>query len=283
VAQIRDMTAADLDSVGAVTEAGGFGNRRAFFELILSLGSGRPVVAVEDGRIVGTGLGAIHGEVGWVGVIFVTPDLRGRGLGTALTEAVCARLQSAGCVSLVLVATDLGRPIYEKLGFRVQTRYHMMSGAPLAEAPVPPRGASLRPIVGADIDAIGALDRRATGEQRLPLIRAFAPSGWLLESTAGAADGATSLRGFVLPTMRGNAAVVAPDPQDAVCLLDLHRHLVPSDGHAWAGLVTEHEAGRQLLADRGWYAWRTFPRMIRGPEPEWRPSMIWGQFNHAMG
>jgi len=28
---------------------------------------------------------------------------------------------------------------------------------------------------------------------------------------------------------------------------------------------------------------KVVPRMIRGPEPAWRPDTIWGQFNHAMG
>ena len=275
---IRAMTASDLDEVAAVTEAGGFGNRRDFFRMTLSLGDCRPLLAVENGRIVGTGLGSIHGQVGWVGVIFVVPVLRGRGLGRALTEAVCSDLESAGCASLVLVATDLGRPVYEKLGFRVQTEYHMISGNPLPDAPVPPSGAVLRLIGSTDIDAVAALDREATGEDRRPLIEYFASSGWLIE---GAIEG--NLRGFLLPTVRGNGAVVAPDPEDALCLLDLHRHLVPRDAHAWAGLVTEHESGRQLLVDHGWFAWRTFPRMVRGRDPEWQPSSIWGQFNHAMG
>lgn len=277
MAAIRAMTAADLDEVAAVTEAGGFGNRRDFFRMTLALGDCRPLVAVERGRIVGTGLGSIRGQTGWIGVIFVVPELRGRGLGTALTEAVSADLESAGCVSAVLVATDLGRPVYDKLGFRVQTEYHMISGDPLPDAPVPPPGRRLRSIARSDLKGIVGLDRMATGEDRRSLIEYFASSGWLIEGPEG------GLRGFLMPTVRGNGAVIAPDPEDALCLLDLHRHLAPRDGHAWAGLVTEHEAGRQLLVDRGWYAWRTFPRMVRGRDPEWQPAMIWGQFNHAMG
>ena len=101
---------------------------------------------------------------------------------------------------------------------------------------------------------------------------------------AGAGDaGGANLRGHLLPTHRGNGSVVAARPEDAVYLLDLHRQLIPRDGRAWAGLLAENEAGRRLLADRGWFEWRTFPRMVRGPEPDWRPDIIWGQFNHAMG
>lgn len=277
--QIREMTGGDLDAVGDVTAAGNFGDRREFFRLAVALSSCRPIVAMSDGHPIGTGLGSIHGDVGWVGVIFVTPELRGRGIGRALTEAVCEILESAGCRSLVLVATDLGRPVYERLGFREQTRYHMHPGEPLGEPPSAPPGTSLRPITPADLDAVAALDRRVAGEERRPLIEAYASDGWLLSDD----DAAAGLRGYLLPTHRGNAALIAPRPEDALCLIDLHRHLTPKDARAWTGLLTDNEQGRRLLAERGSMEWRTFPRMVRGSEPEWKPEMIWGQFNHAMG
>jgi len=285
--EIREMTSDDVDAVGDATAAGGFGDRREFFRMAIELPDCRPILAVSEGRPIGTGLGAIHGDVGWIGVIFVAPELRGRGIGRALTVAVCDILQGAGCRSLVLVATDLGRPVYDRLGFREQTRYHMHPADPLDSTPVPPPGANLRPIRTTDIDAIAVLDRHVSGEDRRPLIERFAASGWLLEDEpdAGMAAraGEPSLRGYLLPTHRGNAALIAPRPEDAMCLLDLHRHLVPQGGTAWAGLLTENEAGRRLLAERGRTEWRTFPRMVRGSEPEWRPAAIWGQFNHAMG
>lgn len=273
--EIRAMTPADVDEVGEVTLAGGFGDRRAFFGAIVAMVQCRPLVATLDGRLIGTALGSIHGDVGWVGVVFVVPELRRQGIGRALTEAVCDILDGAGCHSLVLVATELGRPMYERLGFRERTRYHMFAGDPLAEAPSPPPGASLRPIRPSDLDAIEAIDREATGEQRRPLIEAYASRGWLIEDER--------LRGFVLPTTRGNGALIAQRPEDAVCLLDMHRHLAPQDGRVWAGLPTENEAGIRFLAERGWFEWRSFPRLLRGPEPSWRPDTIWGQFNHAMG
>jgi GNAT superfamily N-acetyltransferase len=275
--EIRGMTPADLDAVSETTLAGGFGDRREFFRMAMAVPDCRPVVAVLGTRIVGTGLAAIHGSAGWVGVIFVVPELRGHGLGRALTEAACTLLETAGCASLVLVATELGRPVYDRLGFREQTRYHMFGAEPLGTAPTPPAGSTLRPVRPNDIDALATLDRLATGEDRRPLVERYADGGWLIESD-GRLHG-----GFLLPTVRGNAALIASRPEDAACLLDLHRHLTPAGGRAWAGLLSENEAGRRLLAELGWTEWKSFPRMVRGPEPEWQPSMIWGQFNHAMG
>ena len=284
MAVLRAMSPDDLDAVGRETVAGGFGNRRAFFETVLSRPDCRPMVATDADRIVATGVGAIHGPAGWIGVIFVPPDMRGRGLGTAITVAVCDKLRAEGCESLVLVATDLGRPVYEKLGFRVSSEYHMSSGQTTDQDPELPPGAVLRRVGAADLGRIADLDRLATGEDRRGLIETFAGSGWLLEDERPNGPGAEPrLRGHLLPTSRGNAALVAADPADAVCLLDLHRRLGPEGGHVWAGLLTENAAGRELLAARGWYAWRTFPRMVLGPDPDVRPEMIWAQFNHAEG
>jgi predicted N-acetyltransferase YhbS len=274
--EIRAMIPADLDVVSETTLSGGFGDRREFFSAAILLSSARPIVAVLGARIVGTGLATIHGPAGWVGVIFVVPELRRRGIGTELTRAACSILEAAGCESLVLVATDLGRPTYDRLGFREQTRYHMFGAEPLSAAPTPPPGTLLKPVQPADLDALFALDRRATGEDRRPLIERYAANGWLL-------DRGGAVAGFLLPTVRGNSALVAPESRDAACLLDLHRHLTPAGGRAWAGLLSENETGRRSLAEMGWLEWRSFPRMVRGPDLDWQPSLIWGQFNHAMG
>src|SRR5437667_357273 len=68
---------------------------------------------------VGPGLGLAHGPVGWVGTIFVAPELRRSGLGGALTRAVDDELEARGCRTVVLIATSMGRPVYEREGFGV--------------------------------------------------------------------------------------------------------------------------------------------------------------------
>jgi len=82
--EIREMTSKDVDAVGDVTAAGGFGDRRELFRMAIEMTDCRPILAVSEDRPIGTGLGAIHGDAGWVGVIFVAPELRGRGIGRPL-------------------------------------------------------------------------------------------------------------------------------------------------------------------------------------------------------
>jgi hypothetical protein len=55
------------------------------------------------------------------------------------------------------------------------------------------------------------------------------------------------------------------------------------DKRVRAGLLADNESGLERLTADGWTdAWQA-PRMIRGPMPDWNPSSIWGQFDHAVG
>jgi len=49
--------------------------------------------------------------------VYTEPDWRRRGLGTLLMKEIIAWSQGAGIDSLVLHASDEGRPLYERLGF----------------------------------------------------------------------------------------------------------------------------------------------------------------------
>src|SRR5665647_1481260 len=99
---------------------------RAFLRFAASHANCRPILAERDREIVGTGVATVSGRVGWVGTIWVAPALRGRGLGRALTEAVIEELEGSGCRTLVLVATEAGRPVYERLGFEILTHDHAL-------------------------------------------------------------------------------------------------------------------------------------------------------------
>jgi GNAT superfamily N-acetyltransferase len=280
--QIRDMTEADIDAAVAMMVAGGWGERRPFMEAVLAVPCCEPLVGTVDGRVVATGLVTVNGAVGWVGSIFVDPAMRGRGLGRAMTEEVCRRLEAAGCETLALIASELGRPIYERMGFRIDGWYQVHRAAPLPSPPVPPPGVRLRPMLPADLERVGALDRRATGEDRSVLLGSLVDRGWVLEDGDGGAGG--RLRGFLVAINADSGALVAPDPADALVLLHQLRFL----GSGRTGVVRSvvldvHVPGRRLLAETGWeWSFQT-PRMLRGPAIVLDPSLIWGVLGFAFG
>ncbi len=276
---IRPMTPADVDAAVDLALAQGWRNRRALYQLALQTTACQPLVGVVEGRVVATGLATASGAVGWLGALVVDEPMRGRGYGRAMTEELCRRLRDAGCATLSLVATPAGRPLYERLGFRLATHYHEMDADHLDRMPDPPAGARPRPLEPDDLSRVFELDRLATAEDRRAILGQLAAAGgWVLEGERDA-----GLRGFLLPSDRGFAAIVAPGFEDGLCLLDLHRHLTPPDGHARAGIPDANAAGLGELAARGWRESWLAPRMLLGPDVPWRPESIWGQINSAMG
>ncbi len=176
--RLRPMTAADIEPAVAAILADDWGDRRAWFEFAVAHPECRAFVAADDdGAIIGTGVVTINGPVAWIGTIWVAPSVRGRGLGRALTEAPIEEAVAAGCQTLVLVATDAGQPLYERLGFSVRSWYRTMEAPGLA-APIGNDGErGVRAFRPDDLEAMAALDREATGEDRRHLLAAFARTG----------------------------------------------------------------------------------------------------------
>jgi len=80
-------------------------------------------VGDEDGVPVTSGLGWRSGRTIGVYAISTVPAARRRGYGEAMTARVVADGIAAGCDVAALQASETGRRIYERLGFRVEVRY----------------------------------------------------------------------------------------------------------------------------------------------------------------
>ncbi len=131
----------------------------------------------------------------------------------------------------------------------------------------------------ADLDAMAALDRVATGEDRRHLLAAFAAP----DTTRVVTDRGDRPAGFVIRAPWGGGATIAPLVDDAIAVLRARRLAAGPDRRVRAGILLDNEAGAAALEAEGWTeAWRA-PRLIRGEPLDWRPDHIWGQFNHALG
>ena len=273
---LRSMTPDDVDAAAELILGNDWGVRREWLQFATTQPTCVPLVADVAGEIVGTGVGTGNGTVGWIGTIFIAPDRRGHGIGRAITQAIIDRLESAGCRSLVLVATTEGRRLYEKMGFELQTRYHILQAIGLPPVDEPD---GVREFEPGDLPAIEQLDRDGTGEDRSHAIRRLAQSG-----TARVVEGDDgSIEGFVIRAPWGGGATIARTPDAALRILTARRRAAGPEGRIRVGLLDENEDGLARLAEVGLRLTWSAPRMIRGEMPAWRPEWIWGQFNHAMG
>jgi GNAT superfamily N-acetyltransferase len=273
------MRETDVDPAAAAVLAGGWGDRSTFFHFVAAHAGCHPVVAEVDGRIVSTGVGTANGRAGWIGTIFVAPEHRGRGLGRAMTEVVIDALETAGCRTLLLVATQEGLPVYERLGFAVETRYRVLEAASAGDDHPPGADSPLIRAFGPpDLEAMVALDRAATGEDRAHLLGALASPA----STRCSVRDAT-VTGFLLRPPWPGGATIAPLADDAIALLEDRRRQLEPGGRLRTGVLEWNEGGAERLRALGWTEAWTAPRLIRGEPLDWTPASIWGQLQYAMG
>ena len=139
------------------------------------------------------------------GMMLVAARYGRRGLGRALMEHLLA---AAGGATVTLFATDQGRPLYEKLGFRAIRRNVAFVGTFRPEAG---ETAPVRPATEADMTAILDVDKAAFGADRSHLLQrlpAFAERLMVLEAVHGIDGYAAAWRNETATVI---GPVVAPD------------------------------------------------------------------------
>jgi GNAT superfamily N-acetyltransferase len=271
---IRPARPADLARLGPLYEQAGFGARLAgvvgFARARLD---GEVVVAEAGGELVGVAAGAVFGGTGWVGGVAVVPGHRRVGLGGALTEAIVEFVEGRGVATVLLHATALGRPVYERLGFVPETAYVTLSGPTLARGST---GTMVRAGRAADLEAVLALDRQATGEDRRRLLTALWPAGGLV----AAGDG-RPLGYHLASPWRSGGATIAADPRAGLALLDAVR-AAPGDEVAISVPSANTPSLRSLQSAGFRERYRTV-RMYRGPRVAWDPAALFAAHNLFWG
>ncbi len=110
------------------TAFGGFGLPTELSALFLSdaflaLPNAKLLAGYVDGEPCVSGALVTTGSVAGVYWIATLPDFRGRGFGEAMTAAVLDAGRMLGCTVGSLQASEMGRGVYERMGFRQDREY----------------------------------------------------------------------------------------------------------------------------------------------------------------
>jgi len=262
--QIRPLDFADTPWVATFPPEDWHFDFQAMLRFHLGHDYFHPLVGTLDGRPVAVGHGIRHGGIAWLGNVIVLADHRGRGFGSTLTAHLVDFMQAMGCHTQVLIATQMGAPIYRKLGFRVTGKYAFLNGVQVLGGNLDPKIGLLEP---KDHPAVLELDRRATGECREKFLARHLSAGLVYRDLP---DG--EIRACYLPSL-GTGSIVSSDP-------DAGRAMLRMKATHIAGPVVIPDANqeaRALLQTCGLIEYTSAPRMTLGPEPDWRPDMIWSR------
>ena len=258
---IRQMTAADIPLGMTLKTLSHWNQTAADWRALFSYNPEGCFVAEWDGKPAGTTTTTVHdGKVGWIGMVLVHPDARGRGIGTALLEHAIAYLQGTGVPSIKLDATPAGKRVYVPLGF--QDEYELER----VEAMAAGGNADCGPqIANLNVDKILDMDREAFGVTRKPVLRRLANE--FPDLCWQASDTKTgNLDGYLLTRPGANACFIGPwvarsagtaESLLRACLKKLAGQRVFMD-------VPVNHPARALAARYGFKTQRPFTRMWLG-------------------
>lgn len=275
---VRQAEAGELDQVHQVVVGAGLSSGRdpAALRYYQASPGSHMIVACRAGRVIGVAFSIAFGATGWLGNVAVDPGARGHRVGTTVSAAAVDALRGDGVSTIVLTATDLGRPIYDRLGFVPDGEpYGIWQREPgSGPADQAPAGAVVAGAVvaGRFEDALG-LDAAATGEDRGAFLARLADR---VRVRAG-----TAPEGYALPLPWGGGPVIASRPEDArVLLLDL----LQADPEPRLAFPESNAAGAELAVSLGFRQVRNIPRMRLGPPvPGFHPERVFSTFSFAVG
>jgi GNAT superfamily N-acetyltransferase len=284
VIQIRLMTARDLPLGMRLKDQAGWNQTEADCRRLLDLQSDGCFVAELDGVPVGTTATCSFGPVAWVALVLVEESVRGRGVGTALMEHALAFLDRQGIQTIRLDATELGRPIYEKLGFVEEYLLHRYAGVlpPAEAATARPEENAVRTARPEHLEGVFQLDRAVTATDRQNLLRrlfAERPEAGRVVVRDGRVQGYLSWR-------PGSKAV-----QIGPCLAEGEAGpLLFADAcrrHAgqpvFIDIPADNTAAVAATTAQGLTAQRPLLRMCRGPRLDERFTDIWASSGPEKG
>jgi GNAT superfamily N-acetyltransferase len=157
----------DLEAALRLSTQAGWNQLTADWRRLLDLSPEGCLAGRLDGTIVATATVASFGQdAHWIGMVLVDEAMRGRGFGSAMLTKVLELARSRGGDAIGLDATDLGRPVYLKLGFTDVGPIDRWSGTlrPAGRA----NGVEL--IDRSTFDDVVSMDREACGTDRSALL-----------------------------------------------------------------------------------------------------------------
>jgi GNAT superfamily N-acetyltransferase len=204
-----------------------------------------------DGTLVSTTTAICYGqELAWVGMVLTDPAYRGRGYARILMERALEFVAQRGVAWVKLDATDMGRPLYLKLGFEDEAPVERW----MAQAP-----AEIRPCDLPIYEPNHTLDLEAFGACRCALLSTLAT----VEAVSLPGEGFAMARPGSRAAYFGPCVTRTPEAARRFLQWFLARH--PRELVAWDILPNNLEAVR-LAKEFGFERRRELVRMVRpGP------------------
>jgi GNAT superfamily N-acetyltransferase len=270
---VRLLTPGDLEQACELSEAAGWNQTGDDWLRVFQLQPDLCAGVDCDGRLAATGAAVCYGAgpappLAWIGMVLTRPEYRGRGFARAIMESLTGALDLRRVECVRLDATDLGRPLYLKLGFvdEAPIERWFLPACPAAPAP------------GSAVSAYSPrpeLDLAAFGADRGTVLAALAGGG-----AACSGDGFAMARPGRVAAYFGPC--VAANETSARALLEwfLARHRAQP---AYWDLLPDNRAAAALAREYGFEPRRRLVRMRRGRSLPYRADYLYAAAGFEFG
>lgn len=244
----------------------GWPNLVPAFQRYLTQAFCHPVKVVENGSIVGVGTAIIFPGSAWLGHIIVREDCRGRGLGLLITKHLMTL--ATHCSTISLIATDLGKPVYIKAGFKPELQYVFMQCTEKVDAK--PTARFVNQPQPSEFAAMYDFDTVCSGEQRQNLLQSHATDALLYSS-------GSEIEGIYWTTL-GEGLICALNPQAGLALSAFRLAHLPQ-----VVIPENNTATIQFYQQLGFKEIRRAWRMYWGRPLTWKPEYMYSRIGGNLG
>jgi len=259
---LRTMTPADFAAGMRLKDIAGWNQTKEDWERFLQAEPEGCFVAEWNGQVVGTVTTIIYeSRFAWIGMVLVDPQLRGKGIGTALLQKAIDYLETKKVPCVKLDATPQGQPIYARLGFRIEYEIERHS---LTREAGPKVGSEAVSDGAENLETLLEMDREVFGADRSALLRSVAGSAPELVTIARQ-EGA--VQGFALGRKGSRADHLGPwVAMNALAAQEVFEGLLLRSRRqvVFVDVVRDNPWAPALLAAKGFQFSRSLRRMYRG-------------------
>lgn len=227
-----------------------------------------PIKGCINKKIVGIGTTIIHNKTAWLAHIIVHPDYRNQGIGKVITQTLVDTAHSKGCETVYLLATELGEPVYKKIGFEIETEYIIFSCEVTNKTFN--NSENIIAINSTFKKQILNLDRLVSGENRILLIEQHFSEGFLYLQ-------GNEVQGVYFPSL-GNGLIIATTKIAGQELMKLR--LKSKD---FAAFPIDNAFGIEFMNQNQFKENRTEKRMRLGDKRNWQPQNIYNSIGGNLG
>jgi GNAT superfamily N-acetyltransferase len=259
---------ADLENIRSL-QPDGWPDIVLEFDKYIKQGFCYPIKAVIEDTIVGVGSAIAFKTTGWLAHIIVDKNHRNQGIGFQIVNELINILKHNNLNTFLLIATEIGTPVYVKAGFRTVTEYIFLKRQnPWFELPL---SEYVIPYQEKYYTAIMEMDKEISGENREVLIKNRLNDSFLYVENR-------KLLGYYIPGL-GEGLIVGDNKKSGLELMKIKHSTADK-----AVIPYENQTAIKFLKANGFKESETTgTRMIMGNEIQWKPEKVFGRIGGNYG